>query len=304
MQPTITSRCDSGTCSLTRSRKHKPCAWTVTIHPLPAASRLHCRFEFPVPLTCTTLERDHTQTLSASELVPGLQGALCGCLQGNQGVLTQLRQGSLDLVVATAMAEEGLDIVQCQMVVRFDLPKRALEFIQSRGRARARDSELFLMVEHGCSQDLALIEECRRWGGKACTKRLCATALHSRPPCTRRATIVAFGSCWAGSLAGCTYCTNAIFMMPLALEHANTPVEQDTCCQRHVQGSSCACRAEAVMRWQAAQHASGEVDEAGPVPAAECSAERYAVPSTGALVTLSDAKARMFHFCSKLPCDK
>ena len=52
--------------------------------------------------------------------------------------------------------------VQCQMVVRFDLPKRAVEFIQSRGRARAPDSELFLMVEQGNSRELALIDECRR----------------------------------------------------------------------------------------------------------------------------------------------
>ena len=47
--------------------------------------------------------------------------------------------------------------------MRFDLPKRAVEFIQSRGRARAPTSQLMLMVESGSDSDLALIEECRRW---------------------------------------------------------------------------------------------------------------------------------------------
>lgn len=46
-------------------------------------------------------------------------------LQANENVLMQLKDGELDLCVATAMAEEGLDIIQCQMVLRFDLPKRA-----------------------------------------------------------------------------------------------------------------------------------------------------------------------------------
>lgn len=82
--------------------------------------------------------------------------------QNNEQVLARLRKGELNLLVATAVAEEGLDIVQCQVVVRFDLPKRAVEHIQSRGRARAPNSQLWLMVESGNLDQLSLIAECRR----------------------------------------------------------------------------------------------------------------------------------------------
>lgn len=45
------------------------------------------------------------------------------------------------------MAEEGLDIRQCNVVIRFDLAKTVLAYIQSRGRARKPGSDYILMVE-------------------------------------------------------------------------------------------------------------------------------------------------------------
>lgn len=51
------------------------------------------------------------------------------------------------LLVATSVAEEGLDIRQCNVVMRFDLAKTVLAYIQSRGRARKPGSDYILMVE-------------------------------------------------------------------------------------------------------------------------------------------------------------
>jgi len=50
-------------------------------------------------------------------------------------------------LVATSVAEEGLDIRQCNVVIRFDLAKTVLAYIQSRGRARKPGSDYILMVE-------------------------------------------------------------------------------------------------------------------------------------------------------------
>ena len=50
---------------------------------------------------------------------------------------------------------------RCQLVVRFDLPQKALEHIQSRGRARAVGSRLLLMLEAGNSKDLARLADFR-----------------------------------------------------------------------------------------------------------------------------------------------
>ena len=89
-----------------------------------------------------------------------LTGLTCG-LQRQQAVLTDFKANKLNTLVATAVAEEGLDLTQCRLVVRYDPPATPLEFIQSRGRARARDSRMVLMVEEGNSKQLSLLEDVR-----------------------------------------------------------------------------------------------------------------------------------------------
>ncbi|PWY98424.1 hypothetical protein BCV70DRAFT_150616, partial [Testicularia cyperi] len=54
-----------------------------------------------------------------------------------------------NLLVATSIAEEGLDIQAANVVIRFDLFSRHISFLQSRGRARARNSKFILMAERG-----------------------------------------------------------------------------------------------------------------------------------------------------------
>ena len=45
-------------------------------------------------------------------------------LQRKRDVLGMMRTGALNLLVATAVAEEGLDLPACCLVLRFDLPVR------------------------------------------------------------------------------------------------------------------------------------------------------------------------------------
>ncbi|KAK4391373.1 Dicer-like protein 4 [Sesamum angolense] len=52
----------------------------------------------------------------------------------------------LNLLVATKVGEEGLDIQTCCIVIRFDLPETIASFIQSRGRARMPQSECAFLV--------------------------------------------------------------------------------------------------------------------------------------------------------------
>lgn len=53
-------------------------------------------------------------------------------MQAQHHVLKKLKAGDLDIVISTAVAEEGLDVKQCQLVFRFDLPSTLLAFVQSR----------------------------------------------------------------------------------------------------------------------------------------------------------------------------
>ncbi|KXS13911.1 P-loop containing nucleoside triphosphate hydrolase protein [Gonapodya prolifera JEL478] len=62
-------------------------------------------------------------------------------------VIRAFKKGELNLLVATSVAEEGLDVQPCMLVVRYDLPKTHIAYIQSRGRARQKNSAFFFMVE-------------------------------------------------------------------------------------------------------------------------------------------------------------
>jgi endoribonuclease Dicer len=63
--------------------------------------------------------------------------------------VSKFRRGEINCVFATSVAEEGLDIPQCNLVVRFDLYKTMIGYVQSRGRARHRNSKYLHMVEQG-----------------------------------------------------------------------------------------------------------------------------------------------------------
>jgi endoribonuclease Dicer len=63
--------------------------------------------------------------------------------------VAKFRRGELNCLFATSVAEEGLDIPQCNLVVRFDLYRTMIAYVQSRGRARHRNSKYLHMVEYG-----------------------------------------------------------------------------------------------------------------------------------------------------------
>ncbi|GJM92126.1 hypothetical protein PR202_ga08557 [Eleusine coracana subsp. coracana] len=63
--------------------------------------------------------------------------------------LDSFRSGKVNLLFTTDVAEEGIHIPDCSCVVRFDLPRTTCSYVQSRGRARRKDSQYILMIERG-----------------------------------------------------------------------------------------------------------------------------------------------------------
>jgi dsRNA-specific ribonuclease len=60
--------------------------------------------------------------------------------------LDDFRAGTTNLILATSVLEEGIDISSCHLVVCFERPKNLKSFVQRRGRARMQQSKYFIFM--------------------------------------------------------------------------------------------------------------------------------------------------------------
>lgn len=64
----------------------------------------------------------------------------------NRRVLERFKKNETNLIVASSVLEEGIDLQMCNLVISYDLPKSFRSYVQSKGRARVRNSNFVLFA--------------------------------------------------------------------------------------------------------------------------------------------------------------
>lgn len=77
--------------------------------------------------------------------------------QHQQAALQRFKQGQgREVLIGTAAAEEGLDIINCEFVVCYSVTESGRQRIQRRGRARKEESQFMNIVEAGSVEQAML----------------------------------------------------------------------------------------------------------------------------------------------------
>lgn len=83
---------------------------------------------------------------SNSSLPDSIEGILDN--KWNRGVVDRFRRNHLNMIVASSVLEEGIDLQMCNLVFSYDAPSGYRAYAQSKGRARMSTSQYTILTGH------------------------------------------------------------------------------------------------------------------------------------------------------------
>lgn len=79
----------------------------------------------------------------------------------NRKVVERFERNEINLIVASSVLEEGIDLQSCNLVLSYDTPKTFRSYVQTKGRARHETSVYILMV--GISEDTQMCNKLKEY---------------------------------------------------------------------------------------------------------------------------------------------
>uniref|UniRef100_A0A6P7GJE9 Endoribonuclease Dicer-like n=1 Tax=Diabrotica virgifera virgifera TaxID=50390 RepID=A0A6P7GJE9_DIAVI len=67
----------------------------------------------------------------------------------NKQILNDFTNKDINVLVSSNVLEEGVDVPKCSLVIKYDCPMDYRSYVQSKGRARHKESLYYVMVEVG-----------------------------------------------------------------------------------------------------------------------------------------------------------
>lgn len=82
----------------------------------------------------------------SGEIPESIEAILCD--KNNRRVIERFKKNETNLIVASSVLEEGMDLQSCNLVIRYDKSEHFSSYVQTKGRARMKDSQYVIMVQN------------------------------------------------------------------------------------------------------------------------------------------------------------